>query len=180
MIILKENRRWKPLLYRGVSYEERFMVSDNGDIYSLRSKKILKKTIINGYEQICISTGNRQSKKVIKIHIAVAENFVAGKQNGLIVNHIDGNKTNNNYNNLEWVTPKENIQHAVKNELLVRGPKIICINTGEIFLNISEAARWCGLNEKANALREYFTKPGRTYSGRHPITGEKLTWKLLK
>lgn len=177
---MKEEIKWKPLFYRGEDYSDRFLISSDGNLYSKHSKKILKKTIIKtGYEQICVSLGSRKKIKVIKIHIAVAENFVECYKEGLVVNHKDGNKTNNLFTNLEWVTQKENTQHAIQNELLVRGPKIMCLNTGEIFVNIAAAARWCGLNKKANALREYFTKPGRTYSGRHPVTGEELTWKLL-
>lgn len=177
---MKEEIVWKPLIYRGVDYGDRFLISNNGNLYSIKNKKMLKKTITkNGYEQICVSLGSRKMTKVIKIHIAVAENFVNGYKDGLIVNHKDGNKINNNYTNLEWITQKENVKHAVENELLVRGPKVLCENTGEVFINIAAAARWCGLNKKANALREYFTIPGRTYSGRHPETGERLSWKLL-
>tara|TARA_B110000208_G_C11685715_1_gene400444 strand:+ start:63 stop:356 length:294 start_codon:yes stop_codon:yes gene_type:complete len=39
----------------------------------------------------------------------VAENFVTGYALGLQVDHIDKNKSNNNYTNLEWVTPQENV-----------------------------------------------------------------------
>lgn len=46
------------------------------------------------------------------IHRLVAEHFVPGFREGLQVNHIDGNKANNSADNLEWVTPQENIRHS--------------------------------------------------------------------
>ena len=53
-------------------------------------------------------------RKVVSIHRIVCENFVDNPYNKPEVNHIDGNKQNNNYKNLEWSTRKEQIQHAFK------------------------------------------------------------------
>lgn len=58
---------------------------------------------------------NKEKKKTIKVHKLVANAFL-GKSN-LQVDHIDGNKLNNKLNNLEYVTPKENIENEkIKNE----------------------------------------------------------------
>lgn len=43
------------------------------------------------------------------VHRIVAKYFVDGWFDGAVVNHIDGNKHNNNYENLEWITQKDNI-----------------------------------------------------------------------
>lgn len=48
------------------------------------------------------------------IHRLVAMYFVANPYNKTIVNHIDGNKLNNHYTNVEWVTASENNVHAIK------------------------------------------------------------------
>lgn len=53
---------------------------------------------------------NKEKKKTIKVHKLVANAFL-GKSN-LQVDHIDRNKLNNKLNNLEYVTPKENIRRA--------------------------------------------------------------------
>jgi len=67
----------------------------------------------NGYNMVWID------RKRKYIHRLVAEAFINNDnpENKIYVNHLDGNKTNNNVSNLEWCTPKENSQHAVKTGL---------------------------------------------------------------
>lgn len=72
---------------------------------------IRKPNIQRGY--YCIALSKDKRTKVYRIHRLVAEHFI-GPQPApeYQVNHIDGNKSNNCVENLEWVTPKENTQHA--------------------------------------------------------------------
>ena len=108
-----------PLVYQNKKYPN-FEVSNTGKLRNVKTGTIYRQYKNHqGYYQVCVSLGGRLDKKVFKIHRAVAETFVPLVEGKDIINHKDGNKTNNFVDNLEWVTNQENIIHAVKTGLLV-------------------------------------------------------------
>lgn len=112
---------WKRLNYRGKDLGDFYLVSNFGEIKGVKIGKIRSKNINHeGYYFVSISLGSRSIKQCIKLHIAVADTFIGyNKEDGLVVNHMDGNKLNNNLENLEYCTYKENALHAIRNNLLV-------------------------------------------------------------
>ena len=88
---------------------DNYYIYDNGDIYNSNTQKILKGSIgEHGYKYYRLSKGN--IKQMYYAHRLVAEYFIPNPNNLPVVNHIDGNKMNNNVTNLEWVSYSENTQ----------------------------------------------------------------------
>ncbi len=87
-----------------------------GAIFTRKKKgKILKPfSTMSGYLQVTLYD---EERKNFLIHRLVAKNFIANTKKLPEVNHIDGNKNNNMFTNLEWVTKLENQQHAIKTGL---------------------------------------------------------------
>lgn len=81
------------------------------------------------------------------VHRLVAEEFIPNGDRRLTVNHIDGNKSNNCRENLEWVSLVDNIRHAFKTGLMTAQHSCTITNTNGIekeFRSLSEASRYIG------------------------------------
>jgi hypothetical protein len=96
-----------------------YEISEKGVVKNLTTKKIVKGSI-DGDGYVMVTLFKDQTRKSFRLHRLVATLFCKNpdKTKNTVVNHIDGNKTNNNYTNLEWTTPLENTRHAVKSGLL--------------------------------------------------------------
>ena len=98
-----------------------YFVSESGGIF--RDGLTKNTTISNkGYKMASMYFNSKSNK--LSVHRLVAILYVANPNNLPQVNHIDGNKLNNHYTNLEWVTNQENRNHAVKNGLQAKGTDI--------------------------------------------------------
>lgn len=98
-------------------FEGLYQISNFGKVKNSRTNRILKnKKDKDGYLYVILS---KKSKiKALKIHRLVGMAFILNIKNKPQINHIDGNKENNNVENLEWCTHEENMKHAWKNNLM--------------------------------------------------------------
>lgn len=75
---------------------------------------------------------------------------------------------------------EEDLKKMSENRKGKGGKKVICINTGEIFNCMMDAARWCGLKTSAS-IGQVCNRTGKQKTaGKHPVTGEKLYWKYYE
>lgn len=129
---MRKQEIWKDI----PSYENLYQISSYGRVKSLerhakyrnndkrtyfKAEKILRQqTNSDGYKIVKLYDGEAKGKN-ISVHRLLALSFIPNYHNLKMVNHIDGNPSNNNLENLEWCTHAYNVKHAYDNKL--KNPK---------------------------------------------------------
>ena len=98
-------------MFKTIPSHPRYEISENGVIRNKKNKKEKSQYLgSTGYYMISVSYNNKSNP--LRVHRLLAETFINNPDSKPHVNHIDGNKTNNSLNNLEWCTHQENMKHA--------------------------------------------------------------------
>lgn len=97
--------------------EGRYMALVDGRIWSYRKKRVLKGEHHNGYVKIMIDG------KQVFIHRLIAKTFIPNPENKPHVNHLNSVRDDNRVANLEWCTPAENNDHAIRSGRMPRGER---------------------------------------------------------
>lgn len=149
--------KFKPGFFYLPNVERPLVCNNKGDVYDLELKEYIKHRPTQfGYIDVLIRVSDYNNKKEwfknYKVHRLVASLFCPkpGNKDWYDVNHKDGDKTNNYYTNLEWVTKKENMRHAIQTGLIsVRWILSRNIQTGEIkrFSSTLECSRYFNIGE---------------------------------
>lgn len=138
-----------------IGYENNYSIDESGSVYSFKKAgkvKLKPGAEIGKYYSVSLSTDGKG--KTHKIHRLVAIHFVENPLNLPCINHIDGDKSNNHYTNLEWCTFQRNIVHAFEsglNKSIQRG--VACF--GKEWDSISDCSKETGIN--VNTLNGYLT-----------------------
>ena len=100
-------------MWKDIEGFENYKINEDGEIVHKRTNHTLKHSINEkGYHKVCLQKDNRKFKT--GVHRLVAKAFIPNPNNYREVNHIDENKDNNNYKNLEWCNREQNIAHSIK------------------------------------------------------------------
>lgn len=139
---------------------DEYSVDDLGNVYSKKGKILKSSLNPRGYPMINLMIDGE--RKGISVHKAVLNSFLKPPFKNAQVNHIDGNKQNNQLSNLEWCTTEENVQHSLYtlDNISTRGRSIVAIHESgwfKQFRSLRECARFlkCSHGAVSAVIRGY-------------------------
>lgn len=163
-----------------------YYITEDGRCFNEKTGKFLKGQVNckNGYISFMITLPDG-SKKRLYAHRLVALNYIPNPENKQQINHIDGDKLNNNVDNLEWATQEENQQHAIKIGLRTFS-HVFCFSKDKVLVaeykDIEEAAKACGISRGIiiqELDKQVKTLSGGFYWSRDSILGQTKDYKNL-
>ena len=111
-------------IWKNIKDYPNYMISNLGRVKSLKyysnihkkyyDRELILKEKTNRFGYKFVGLSNKNGRKNKMIHRLVAEQFIKNNKNYKEINHMDGNKSNNCVDNLEWCSRKQNILHAYK------------------------------------------------------------------
>ena len=138
---------WQPV----VGFENYYLVSTSGQIWSLRRHRALKPKIDKyGYEVVSLSIKGVPHHRTV--HRLVAQTFIPNPLNLPTVNHINEIKNDNRAVNLEWATVKDNDNHGTRNQRMsdskCKKPveQILPDRNTIVYKGVKDASRKTGVN----------------------------------
>lgn len=152
------------------NYEGLYTISNRGVIRSSYTGKIIKQHL-NKYGYYQVRLYKNKKPKNYTVHRLVAETFIPNPHKAETVNHIDGNKTNNKVENLEWCSSSENFNKAFQSDCLAKG----VLNANSIFNE--EQVRFI-----RDACRGGYSKRrlARVFNTTHDVIDDIVTGKSYK
>jgi hypothetical protein len=145
-----------------------YYISNYGRVksYKCGNERILKYALYRGYPYVHLKL-NQSKDKVVSIHRLVAMYFLENPENKKTVNHRDGNKSNNHIDNLEWMTQKENVQHAWQNGLCEKQRLAVGKAKSKPVIDIITGTKYNSLKLACEQIQEnYSTHAGRILNKR--------------
>ena len=128
-----------------------------------------------GYFRTALALNGK--KITVKVHRIVAEAYIPNPENKPQVNHIDGNKSNNNVNNLEWSTAKENTIKAYEIGLKKKGKEVY--NAKPVYqydMNMNFIKKYGAITEASKETKTQHAGISRCCSGKRNHAGGFI-WK---
>lgn len=105
-----------PAKWEVVAVNPNYEVSDLGEVRNIKTGRILKQKLRNGY--LAVNLSNDGKVTTYNVHRLVAEAFLDNPDNKPQINHKDEIKINPALSNLEYVTPQENIKYSRANQVI--------------------------------------------------------------
>ena len=115
-------------------FEGQYKISKKGDVYSLKTNKLLKPILSNGYLKVMFG------RKMYRIHRLVAMAFIQNPCGYNCINHINGIKTDNRVENLEWCNHTMNLIHAYRNGLNRSERPVECLLNNKVVKHYRSAS----------------------------------------